>query len=157
EVFLAVDAKPELSWRLDLERDAIGAALELDQDLPVDRRSVRLGQALADLPSEPCDLAVRPACERRRAGQRRIRGGGVTHIDRLDANPVGSLGDELLLEIGALDRLVDEGQPRLARRRRKSRGKLRLRGAVSAGRHGQLYLVQIYGLGVVNAPPSPTS
>ncbi len=66
------------------------------------------------------------------------------HVDRLDANAVRRLGDQLLLEIGALDRLVDQLQPLLAGRGCEPSGELHVRFAVSggAGRHEFLYLVQ---------------
>jgi len=49
------------------------------------------------------------------ANRARVRGGG--RIERFDPDAVGSVGDEALIEIAALEDLVDRGAPLLLRGR----------------------------------------
>ncbi len=141
----AADAGAELARGLDLEDDTVGAALELVENGRVGGADLGVGDGLVKLPAQTLQGGLVAAREGRHARRRSPRTGRrvAAGVDRLDPEAVCRPRDELLLEIGALDRLVDERKPLLAGRGLEigcQLGQGRLVSA-GAGRHGVFDLV----------------
>ena len=97
----------------DLQHDAVGAALQLLEDDLVGGGRIGFDDALMDLPAETLHVGMRAARERRLPRHRRFgaRQRVGARIKRLDAQTVGRLGHQLLVEVATLQCLVDELAP----------------------------------------------
>ena len=95
----------------DLQQDRRGSAPQVLQDGLVGRLGVGLGVALAHVPAAGIPAA---AADGDGSGNRPIDSVGAG-VERLDGEAVARSGHQALVEVGALQDLLHEGEPRLAR------------------------------------------
>ncbi len=111
----AGDLDTDLPRAGDLQHGAVGAAFQLLEDDLVGGGRIGLDDALMNLPTKILHVGVRAARERRLPRHRRFgtRQRVGARIERLDAQAIGGLGHQLLVEVAALQCLVDELAPLL--------------------------------------------